>query len=389
MKILVITTLFPNEIQQRHGIFIEKRIIELRKHFPEIQITVIAPTPHYVWPHPNYRRNIKVSEVENRNGYNVYHPKYIALPFIGMYLNFVTLWLSIKSFMRRKLININEFDFIDCHYYYPDAVATHLLNYNVKLPTMVTARGSDLQILPKYIWPRILIKWAIRHTSYNAAVSSNLKQEIQSLVPSTECEVIPNGVDQTIFYPLVNEEVIQLRAKYANIEQKVILMVGNLVELKGHSIIIPILQELKNSVLVIVGEGSERDKLIELVGSMNLSSRVFFEGNKPQEQLANYFRLADVSILASSSEGWPNVLLESIACGTPVISTNVGAAAEIIGQYAGELVSSRDTDSFLHAIVETLSRPINRLHISEHAKQFEWKTTVSKVYNIYNIESKK
>ncbi len=389
MKILVITTLFQNEIQQRHGIFIEKRIVELRKHFPEIQITVIAPVPYYVWPHPDCKKNIKVSEVENRNGYNVYHPKYIALPFIGMYLNFVTLWLSIKSFMRRKLINIDEFDFIDCHYYYPDAVAVHLLNHKKKLPIMVTARGSDLQILPRYIWPRVLIKWVIRHTSFNAAVSSNLKYEIQSLVPETECEVLPNGVDQTIFFPLENEEIFMLRAQYANIEQKLILMVGNLVELKGHSIIIPILQELKNSVLVIVGEGVEKERLTALASSLNVTSRVFFVGNRPQTQLANYFRIADVLVLASSSEGWPNVLLESIACGTPVVSTKVGAASEIIGQNAGLLVNSRETKSFLQAIEKVLYQSIDRQRIADQAKLFSWNNTVNKMHSIFRSKTRK
>jgi glycosyltransferase involved in cell wall biosynthesis len=155
---------------------------------------------------------------------------------------------------------------------------------------------------------------------------------------------------------------------------KLILSVGNLVELKGHHLVIDALSLLNNTKLIIIGEGDEKNKLTEQVSTLGLEGRVFFMGNLPQSELPGYYAIADVLVLASSREGMPNVLLESLACGTPVIATDVGGCAEVISDNdIGELLAERKVSNIVEALQSRFKKIYNKEVFARFSSQLSWR----------------
>src|SRR5262249_27218197 len=128
--------------------------------------------------------------------------------------------------------------------------------------------------------------------------------------------------------------------------------------------------------LLVVGEGVLRNSLTRLVDRLGLASRVRFLGSVPQARLRTVYCAADALVLASSREGWPNVLLEAMACGTPVVATNVGGIAEIVTEPAvGRLVHQRSGAAFAEALRSVLESALSREGVRTYAEQFSWDAT--------------
>jgi glycosyltransferase involved in cell wall biosynthesis len=153
--------------------------------------------------------------------------------------------------------------------------------------------------------------------------------------------------------------------------------VGHLVERKGHEVAIQTLAaSFAKAALVIVGEGELRMQLERMTRQLGVSHRVTFAGAVPQERLKYYFSAADVSILASSREGWPNVLLESMACGTPVVATRQWGTPEVVSApEAGVLVDERTSESVAAGIRALLARNPSREATRAYAERFSWDET--------------
>jgi teichuronic acid biosynthesis glycosyltransferase TuaC len=153
-------------------------------------------------------------------------------------------------------------------------------------------------------------------------------------------------------------------------------MVGNLVELKGHHIAVEALTRLPDVELLCVGSGPERERLQALATRLGVLDRVRFVGQVPQDDLPWWYSAADVLALCSSREGWPNVLLEAMACGTPVMSTAVSGTPDIVTDpSAGLLMEDRDTRSFIRAWQALQMAAPSRDATREHARRFSWEAT--------------
>ena len=143
---------------------------------------------------------------------------------------------------------------------------------------------------------------------------------------------IGNGIDLERFMPVDRQEA-RHRLEIP-VDAEVIVSVGALIPRKGYHFLIPALAEISsrhpNLRLYIIGEGESRPQLTALARASNVQDRVFLIGGKPNEELRYWYSAANVSCLASSREGWANVLLESLACGTPVVATRVWGAPEVI-----------------------------------------------------------
>ena len=191
-------------------------------------------------------------------------------------------------------------------------------------------------------------------------------------VDSWRVETLPNGVDLLLFKPHDRENA--RRRLGLPLNRSVLVSVGHLVELKGHHLVIEALRSLdRDTVLLIVGDGEMKSRLKELAQSMGFADRVRFCGSLPQAELPWYYSAADVSVLASSREGMPNVLLESLACGTPVVSTSVGGAPEVVrGDVAGKLVKKREPAAIANAISSLLAAPRSPEAVRAYAERFSW-----------------
>ncbi len=385
MNLLILTTLYPNNVQHRHGVFIENRTRELIKNHPNIKVKVLAPVPYFPsWlPMKDYKPYSHVFEKEVRHAIEVVHPKYWVIPKIGMNITPYFLYQTCV-----KAINLMQaagfvIDVIDAHYFYPDGVVATWLSKKFNIPVMVTARGSDINIIPNNKIAKKRIIKALEDVQASAAVSQALADKMITLAPKAKPPVVlRNGVDLTLFSPTaVKPELPFLSGN----NDKLILSVGNLVELKGHHLVIEALSQLTNSKLIIIGEGEQKKYLEEQVLTLGLEGRVLFTGNLLQSELPGYYAIADVLVLASSREGMPNVLLESLACGTPVIATDVGGCAEVISDNdIGELVTERKVSNIVEALQSRFKKTYSKEVFARFSRQLSWRDITQKQCEILN-----
>lgn len=276
--------------------------------------------------------------------------------------------------LRKLIAEGYDFDLIDAHYFYPDGVAAAMLGRLLGKPVIVTARGSDINTIPDYRTPRRLIQWAAARAAAVVAVSSALKNRMEGLGISREkIHVLRNGVDLDVFVPLSRTE---LKKKYIQ-KRPLLLSVGNLIELKGHNLVIEAMRSLPEFDLWIVGDGEQKAFLEKRAVDLNVAGQVFFKDPVSHSTLVEYYNIADMLVLASSREGLPNVLLEAMACGTPVIATNVGGIPEILTcDEAGVLMPERNSSEIVSAVRKLFEYPVIRQHTRLYVERFAWSNTV-------------
>ena len=383
MNLLVITTLYPNEIQFQHGIFVETRL----RHLVEgrgYRAVVIAPVPWFPIEtkfFPRYSKYARVPALEERHGIAVYHPRYLVVPKIGMLLTPLFLALTVFLSARRVRLSGYRYEMVDAHYYYPDGVAVAMVAKLLGKPLAITARGSDINLLTKFALPRRWIRWAASKADASIAVSAALKNRLLELgVESENVHVLCNGVDLERFVPKPRSEA---KAKLG-VDSCALLSVGNLIELKGHDLVIRAMSQLPDCVLLIVGEGELRESLEGLAVSLGVGHRIKFLGAVPQSELVDIYNASEILVLASSREGMPNVVLEAMACDTPVVATEVGGVPEIVcSPEAGVLVKERNVDSIVAAITQLLAAYPERGATRRHAESFSWNNTISGLDSLF------
>ncbi len=349
---------------------------------------MVAPIPYF--PSIKLGSRWKYSQVakqELREGLEVYHPRYFMTPKVGMSLYGMKMFLSVLSAVRRIQNNF-DFDVIDAHYVYPDGFAGVLLGQCFRKPVVVSARGTDINLFQKFPLIRRLLQYALHRAHQAIAVSQSLGEEILRLgISEKKLTVIPNGVDIEKFCPAPKE---QARKKISlPLNNKIILSVGHLTSNKGFDLLVKALKILSGESreedlrLVIVGEGSTRKELEQLISSLQLDGRVHLVGAIPHQELYLWYSAADLFCLASAKEGWPNVLLESLACGTPVVATDTGGIPEIIRSDTVGLLTKRNEEEFAKIISIALKTDWNRTEIIQYARQHTWDKVARSVYDVF------
>ena len=385
VRIVTFSTLFPSSLRPGHGIFVETRLRELVSS-GKVDARVVAPVPWFFSTHPRfgeYARMARIPRREHHNGFDVQHPRYFLPPKLGMNMSPFTLALGARPAIQTLLDDGYDFDLIDAHYYYPDGVAAALLARHFNKPFTVTARGSDINLISGHAIPRRLMRWASNRASSSIGVSAALTQAmLQMGVPAASLLTIPNGVDLGRFQIHAQKYV---RAELGWPEQPTLLSVGNLLENKGHHIAIQALVDLPAFRLVIAGEGPHRSALESLVHQTNMTSRVQFLGRVEQDELAKCYSAADILVLPSSREGWPNVLLESMACGTPVVATGVGGIPEIVtSNDAGRLLPVRTAACVVAAVSDLWQHLPSRTTVRSTAQNCGWQSTTDAQIALFN-----
>ena len=388
IRLLVISTLYPNNVQTRHGIFVETRLRHLMAT-GGVTATVIAPVPWFPFDdanHPNYVRSARIPKTEQRHGIEIVHPRYLVVPKVGMLLAPFFLFLSLLWCYLRLPKQQRQYDLIDGHYYYPDGVAIAFLAKIVRKPFTVTARGTDINLIPQFTLPKKMILWAARRASASITVCSALKQEMQALgADPAKIHVLRNGVDLELFQPK-NREVC--RAEF-ELTGKTLVSVGHLIERKGHHLVIDAMASLPDFTLVIAGDGEEFDALRNQVAALDLQDRVRFAGALSQQQLCDLYNAADALVLASSREGWANVLLESMACGTPVVATDIWGTPEVVATpAAGLLIPDRSSQAIANTVRKLFECYPNRAETRLYAEQFSWDDTVDGLVKLFSSLNK-
>ena len=201
-------------------------------------------------------------------------------------------------------------------------------------------------------------------------------------VAADRVRTLANGVDLERFDASRTRD---LRAELG-LSGPLIASVGHLIEGKGHHIAIEALTRLDRASLVIVGDGPDRQKLEQLANSLGIASRVRFLGLVPQDELPGIYGNCDLTVLASAHEGMPNVVLESIACGTPVVATDVGGVREVLTvPEAGCLMRARTAESLAECAESVLEAGFNRQDTRDFAQRFDWRHTVDRLKKRFGI----
>jgi glycosyltransferase involved in cell wall biosynthesis len=342
----------------------------------EVQASVVAPVPWFPSRNPRfgeYARFAATPLEETRHGLRVLHPRYFLPPRVGMTVAPMLLALGALPAVRRLVREEGDFDVLDAHYLYPDGVAASLIARWLGKPFTMTARGTDVTLVPRHALPRRMILNAAAAASQIVTVCEALRRDLIALGVAEERVVaLLNGVDLAKFRPLDRDAC---RASLA-FDGRTLLCVGLLIERKGHDLVIRALRELPDTRLVIAGTGPLEGELRQLAASEGLGGRVRFAGAVAHAELARYYSAADALVLASSREGLANVLLESIACGNPVIATDVNGTAEVVRDpAAGVLVRERTASGIAAAARELFSRYPDRAATRRHAQAFGWEAT--------------
>lgn len=379
LRTLLFSTLYPSSVRPGHGIFVETRLRELLRT-GGVETKVLAPVPWFPATHARFGRYAQLASTPGRevhNGVDVLHPRYLAIPRFGMSVAPLLLALGSIGPARRLLNDGFNFDVIDAHYFYPDGVAAAILGRALEKPVAITARGSDLNLIPQYRIPRAMIGWAARRVEASIGVSAALVDVLRGFgVPADRLHVFRNGVDLERFSPVPRD---QARHQLGLGGTPQLLSVGNLVDLKGHHLIIdalPLLVERYPQVqLAIVGSGEERLHLEQRASDRGVRDRVMFAGAIANADLAAWYNAADALVLASSREGWANVLLESMGCGTPVVATRVGGTPEVVIDQVGRLIDERTAAGIAAAVAGLLDAPPARTTVRKYAERFSWEQT--------------
>lgn len=387
MKVLTFTSLYPNNIWPNNGVFIQERMTNFAK-LNGCEVKVVAPVPYFPAIGVSWRS--KYSQVvrrEVREGLEVYHPRYFMTPKVGMSFYGLKMFLSVLPAVK-KIKKDFSFDIIDAHYVYPDGFAAVLLGKYLKKPVVISARGSDINLFAEFPLIRRLLQYALHKAHRVIAVSQSLTEEILRLgISEKKLTVIPNGVDIDKFCPAPKE---QARSKLTlPLNKKIILSVGHLTSNKGFDLLIKALKILsgesreENLRLVIVGEGSARKDLEQLISSLQLNGRVRLVGAVPHQELYLWYSAADLFCLASDKEGWPNVLLESLACGTPVVATDVGGIPEIIRLDRVGVLTKRNVQDISKTISFALKKQWIYNEIIQYAREHTWGKVALSVYDVF------
>jgi teichuronic acid biosynthesis glycosyltransferase TuaC len=385
LRILTFTSLFPNSVDPTHAVFVYQRCAHLARRTGN-EVLVISPVPWFPrWLKTERWRAASVLPAQEKIGeLTVYHPRYFLVPKVSMLWHAVSMFLG--SFqLALRLHRKAKIDCVDAHFVYPDGLAAVLLGKYLNVSVIVSARGTDINLFPSFRLIRPMIRWTLKRADGIIAVSAALKRNMVELgTPEEKILVIANGVDATRFHPvppLTARSKLNLPAN-----GKFFVSVGSLIPSKGHDLLVRafsnVVQGRSDLRLYIVGDGPLRGALEGLVKDLELTESVHILRKRPNEELQLWYCAANASCLASSREGWPNVVTESLACGTPVVATAVGGIPEIVHSEELGILVERTVESMAAGMRRALETSWNREAISRQTLARTWDMVAAEVEEV-------
>ncbi len=370
LRVLTLATLFPNQAQPNFGIFVERQTAGLAAR-PGVDVTIVNPVGIPPWPLNRTARYASAQKLplhEQWRGLNVYRPRFMLIPKIGGSINPVIIANALLPVIRR-LHAETPFDLIDAEFFYPDGPAAMRIADALGLPFTIKARGADI-----HHWGNIAacckqMLEAANKASGLLAVSAALRADMAALgMVSDKIIVHYTGLDQERFAPRDRKAE---KAKLG-LSGSVMLCVGALIPRKNQALLIEALPQLSAVTLLLAGQGESEADYRALAERIGVAERVHFLGNVPHDDLPGLFAAADIMALVSKSEGLANAWVEALACGTPVIASNVGGAPELIrSPDAGRIIADNIT-VLVNAVRELLENPSPPERVAAQVAHFSW-----------------
>jgi glycosyltransferase involved in cell wall biosynthesis len=336
MRLLFVSNLFPNAAEPTRGMHNAQQVAALAKH---CDIKVVAPMHHPV-PDETWR-SIAVT-----------HPRFLRVPLLSRPLNG---WLFARAIT--PVIRQEQFDVALVNWAYPDAYGVMLVAEKLKFPFATTVQGSDVNVLFQNPTRKRQILRALRASRMVFCRSEALRDRLST--EGITATTVYNGIDRERFQLLDRAEAC--RTLGLNPDRQRILFVGNLLPVKGPTVLAKAAEHLQNVDLVFIGSGPERITLGRCVGT------------RPHDEIPLWMNACDVLCLPSLNEGLPNVALEAMACGLPVVASRVGGVPEVAHDgLNGFLVPPSDPIALAEALQRALATKWDRDAICGSVSLFDW-----------------
>jgi glycosyltransferase involved in cell wall biosynthesis len=370
LRVLTLATLFPNGLRPNLGVFVERQTQALAAR-ADVAVRVVAPVGLPAWPlslHPHYAalRSLPVSE--RWHGLEIRRPRYRVWPKIGVAGTARRMAAALLPLLRTIRQDF-PFDVIDAEFFWPDGPAAALLAEALGVPFSVKARGSDIHLWAAHPGTAEQVLATAQAADGLLAVSAALRADMVALgMPEEKIRVHYTGVDLDAFRP--GDRPAGKAA--LGVDGPLLASVGALLPRKGHDLAIAALRQLPGATLIIAGDGPDRGKLERAAREARVADRVRFLGPQPHAALPGLFGAADVMVLPSVSEGLANVWVEALACGTPVVTSDVGGAREAIDRPEYGRLVPREPAAIAAAAKELLDDPVPQDSVRAGALRFSW-----------------
>lgn len=357
LRVLSLSTLYPSDQNPSFGIFVERQMQAVARQ-GEVDLSVVNPIGLPPFPlslHPRYRPLQTLAEQELRGGVNVLRPRFTLLPKIGARFNAGAIVRAVLP-IARHLHAERPFDLVDAQFFHPDGYAAVRIAAVLGLPVSIKARGADIHYWGRHRATAAQVRKAGRRATGLLSVSQGLVEEMAALgIPREKITLHRTGLDGDLFRPydrrMCRDQLGLPRDK------PVLATVGALIPRKGQRFAIGALPSLPDAILLVAGKGPDEAQLRKLAQELGVAERVRFLGPVPHNELPIVLNAADVFILPSASEGLANAWVEALACGTPVVTTPIPGATELITDpHWGRLVP-RESTAIAAAVAALLAQP--------------------------------
>ena len=355
LRVLTLSMLFPTASQPTFGVFVERQTLGL-SHLDGVEVEVVAPVGLPPWPLSRlarYRDPARLPLDEEWKGLRVHRPRFPLIPKFGAGRNaraMAAALLPVLTEIRRRF----PFDVIDAEFFWPDGPAAMHLSRALGVPFSIMARGSDIQ----YWMKRPAVARQIREAGHAAGrllVASEALGRVMADNGLPADRMTPHypGVDGTVFKLRDRSEA---KAKLG-VSGPLLVTVGALIPGKGQRDAIAAAELVPGATLLLAGEGPDRPALERMIRERGLGERVRLLGSRPPEEVAVLLAAADVMVLPTRSEGLANVWVEALACGTPVVTSDVGGAREVIDRPETGALVPPEPDAIAAAVDAILADP--------------------------------
>lgn len=360
MKVLIISNLFPNKMEPNKAMFNKQQFGELSKL---CELKIVAPLPYLKYSLGEVPKKEIIDDIE------VYHPRYLVIPKVLRSLYGVFYFLGVIGRVR-EIYRSFKFDVILSSWVYPDGFGSALIARIFRKPFIIKVHGTDVNVLTQYFLRREMILYTFKRADMIIAVSKALKEKIISLgIPEEKIQLISNGVDTDLFRPIQKKAC---RDKLGlPLDKRIVLYIGNLEKVKGIDLLVDAMKYLPGDIeLAVIGTGPLRNRL-------RSAKRISFYGSRSHSEIPLWMNACDVFCLPSRNEGCPNVILEAMACGVPIVASRTGGIPELIkSEKSGILVSPGN----LAELSEGIHRALEIKWERESVENYSWKENAGKVF---------
>jgi len=384
--VLVLSTLYPNAVNPRFGTFVARSIEALAKR-GDWTVSVVSPIGLPPLALGRYRPLAELPEVSSEGGITVYRPRFTLIPKVGARLNAAAIARAVLPLARRIHAD-TPVDLVDAQFFFPDGPAAAEVAAALGLPLSIKARGSDISLWGDYDFARRQMLAAAKAATGLLAVSYDLAGQMAAMgMDAAKITVHYTGLDRDRFRPFDHPQLRRQLSEELGFEMPanapLLACVGALIERKGQDIAIQSLKAIPGARLVLIGKGDDEARLRALAISEGAADRVFFAGSIDHDLMPLILSAADVMVLPTASEGLANAWVEALACGTPVVTSDVGGARELINSpTAGKLVP-RDAGAVAQAINTILADPPSREAVAALTEGFSWEANAAALAEHY------